>query len=164
MRLPLRRLLSGSWLLGSTSRCSRPWCRSGLALLVALAALALGAKLAVLLAVLALSVLLAVFGAILLLTIRPARALARSEIGRRRLVVAADDHLGAIGQIGKARHDDLVGRRQAAGDHGVMLVLLRDGHRLGRHHIILADDIAERADRSALHGRGRHHQCLGQGL
>src|SRR5512137_1745169 len=77
----IRRLLSGSWLLGSASRRPRPRARPGLPLLVALAALLLGAKLAVLLPFL---------GAILLLGIRPTRALARGEIGRRGLVVAAD--------------------------------------------------------------------------
>ena len=46
----------------------------------------------------------------------------------------------------------------------IMLVLLRHRHGLGRDDVVLADDVAERADRSALHRRRRHHQRLRQGL
>ena len=65
MRLPLRRLLPGSWLLGSRSRLfsPRPRRRAGLALLVTLAAAPLGA------AVLALDVLLPILLTVLGLTV-----------------------------------------------------------------------------------------------
>src|SRR3569623_630520 len=157
MRLPLRRLLPGSWLLGSRSRwlSPRPRRRTGLALLVAFTAAPLGAVLAVL----ALSVPLAV----LFLAIRRTRALAWGEICRRRLLVATDDDLGAVGQIGEARGDDLVVRRQAARNDRIMLVLLRHRDGLGRDHVVLADDVAEGADRPTLHGGRRHHQRLCQG-
>src|SRR5262249_2779300 len=128
--------------------------RSSCPLLIPLALLAALAMLAVL----TLPVLLAltVFAlAVLALTIlaRVAAALlARREVGRRRLLVAADDHLGAVGEIGEAGRHHTIVLRQAACDHRVGLVLLRHRDRLGMRDIVGIDHIAERPDRSALDG------------
>ena len=138
---------------------------SGLSFLIALAALALAAVFAVLaLTVLGLTVLgLAVF-ALTALAIRAAAALARREVGGRRRVVGADQDLGAVGQIGKARGHHAVGGRKPAGDHGVVLVLLRHHDRFGGRDVALADHIAERSGRAALDRRGRHHDRLVEGF
>src|SRR5258708_24947125 len=92
----------GSWRLRPTARRLAPLRRSGLTLLIALALSAIGLLATLALTVLALSV-LALRG--------PAALLARRQIGRRRLLVLADDYLGAVGQVGKAgRHHTIVER------------------------------------------------------
>src|ERR1700680_3263756 len=113
-----KRRMVGSWLrLRSAARWLATLRGSGLALLIALAL----HPLALLAAALALNVL-----ALRVVALRaPAALFARREIGRRRLLLLADDDLGAIGQIGKARRHHAIGRRQSARDHGIGFVLLR---------------------------------------
>src|SRR5260370_3538745 len=152
-----RRRIWRSWLrLRSAARLLAPLCRSGLTLLIALGLSAL----ALLAAALALSVL----SLTVLVRCAPAALLARREIGRRRLLVLANDHLGAIGQVGKAGRHHAIGGRQAARDHGICFVLLRQHNRFRGYNVALADDIAERPRRTALHGRGRYNNRLRKGV
>src|SRR5712675_2011064 len=124
-----------SWLrLRSAARRLAPLRGSGLTLLIALALIAL----AFLAAALALSVLgLTVLG----LTVPAAAFLARREIGRRRLLIPANDDLDGIG-----------------------FVLLRHQNRLCRHNIAVADDVAEGPGRTALHGGARYNHRLRYGF
>src|SRR5229473_1600661 len=152
-----RRRILVSWLrLRSAARLLAPLRRSGLALLIALALHAL----ALLAAALALSVL----GLTVLALRAPAALLARREIGRRRLLVLANDHLGAIGQVGKAGRHYPIGGRQAAGYDGIGFVLLRHHNRFRCYNVALANDIAERSRRPALHRRGRDNDRLRKGV
>src|SRR6267154_2931386 len=140
-----------SWLrLRSAARRLAPLRGSGLTLLITLDLTAL----ALLAATLALSVLgLSVLGLTVLgLALSAAAFLARREIGRRRLLIPANDNLGAIGQVGKTGRHHAIGGRQAARDDGIRFVLLRHHHRLCRYNIALADDVAEGPRRTALHG------------
>src|SRR5260370_39372699 len=83
-----RRRFHGSWLrLRSAARLLAPLRGSGLTLLIALALTSLALLGALALTVLALWVLATLF--------------ARREIGRRRLLVLADNDLGATRQVGK---------------------------------------------------------------
>src|SRR5205814_9977692 len=82
------------------------------------------------------------------------------KIGRRRLVVLADNHLGPIGQVGKARGHHAIGGRQSARDHGIMFVLLRHRDRLRCDDVVVPDDIAEGTGRPPLHRGGRNHHSL----
>ena len=83
---------------------------------------------------------------------------ARSAVGARSSVpirtLAPSDRLAK--PVVTTRSDG----REAAGDHGVVFVLLRHHDRLGGRDIVGADHIAERAGRTALHRRGRHHDRL----
>src|SRR6266403_513695 len=154
-----KRAILGSWLrLRSAARRPAPLRGSGLTLLIAFTL----AALAPVAAALALSVLgLSVLGlSVIALRIPAAPFLARREIGRRRLLLPADNDLGAIGQIGKAGRYHAIGGRQSAGDHRIGFVLLRHHNRFGRHDVSVADDIAERPRRTALHRRGRYNQRL----
>src|ERR1700712_4616664 len=91
-----------------------------------------------------------------LVGIRRAAALgAGREVGGRRLVVLADQHFCAVGQIGETGRHHAVGRRQSAGDDGIVFILLGHHHRLGGRDIIGPDHIAERAGGPALHRRRR---------
>src|SRR3977135_1456077 len=119
--------------------------RSGLTLLVALASFTVFG-----LAVLALAA----------LAIGRAAALAWREVGGRRRIVLANEDLCPVGQIGKPGRHHAIRRRQAAGDHGIALVLLYHHDRLGGCNITLADHVAEGAGGPALHRRGRHHDRL----
>src|SRR5258706_6728224 len=135
-RLPsqtFRRRSWGSWLrLRSAARRLAPLCGSGLTLLIALALSAL----ALLAAALALSVLgLSVLGLTVLALCAPAALLTRREIGRGRLLILANDDLGAIGQVGKAGRHHAIGGRQAAGYHGVGFVLLRHHNRFRGYNV-----------------------------
>src|ERR1700738_1635176 len=98
-----------SWLrLRCAARLVAPLRGSGLTLLIALTLRGLLGALA--LSVFALSVFaLPVLGWSALGA--PAVFLARREIGGRRLIVLADDDLGAVGQIGKARCHHAIGGR-----------------------------------------------------
>jgi hypothetical protein len=71
---------------------------------------ALGA-LAILAALLALAILTLTT---LALDVPAVALLARREICRRRLLVRSDEHLGAIGQVGKARRHHAITWRQSA--------------------------------------------------
>src|SRR5437879_3522254 len=123
-----RRRIWRSWLrLRSAARLLAPLCRSGLTLLIALALSAL----ALLAAALALSVL----GLTVLALCAPAALLARREIGRRRLLVLANDDLGTIGQVGKARRHHAIGGRQSARYDGIRFVLLRHHNRLRCYNV-----------------------------
>src|SRR6266851_6680574 len=157
-----RRRILVSWLrLRSAARLIAPLCGSGLALLIALALPAL----ALLAAAFALSILaLSVLGLTVLALRALAALLARREIGRRRLLVLANDHLGAIGQVGKAGRHHAIGARQAVGYHGIGFVLLRHHNRFRGYDVALADDIAERSRRPALHRRGRDNDRLRKGV
>src|ERR1700730_6210295 len=113
----IKRRVFGSWLrLRSIARRLAPLRGSGLSLLVTLAL----NPVCLLAAPLALSVLsLTILGLTVPCLARPAAAfLARREIGGRRLLVLADDHLGAVGQIGKAGRHHAIGGRQSARDDG----------------------------------------------
>src|SRR5258708_6936747 len=114
------RLCCAARLLASL-RCCGSWSgdRAGLALLIALSLLASALALAVLaLTGLGLTVFgLTVFGLTVYALPALAVALARREIGRGCLVGLADDHLGAVGQVGKAGGHHTIGGRQPAGDH-----------------------------------------------
>src|SRR5437868_5606436 len=68
-----------------------------------------------------------------------AATLARRQVGRGHLIVVADRHLRAVGQVGKARRHHAIGRRQAAGDNRIVFVLLRHGDRLRGDGTVLAD-------------------------
>src|SRR5438105_4732741 len=95
LRCAARLLASLRW------RCSRCGSRSGLAFLIALALLAAALALSVLaLTVLALPALAVSF--------------ARRQVGGGRLIGLADDHLGAVGQVGEASRHHAIRRRQAA--------------------------------------------------
>src|ERR1700730_972835 len=143
-----KRRIWGSWRrLRSAARLIAPLCGSGLTLLIALGLSAL----ALLAAALALSV---------LALCAPAALLARREIGRRRLLVLADDHLGAIGQVGKAGRHHAIGGRQAARYDRIRFVLLGHDNRFRGYNVAFADDIAECPRRTALHGRGRYNSRL----
>src|ERR1700716_2580261 len=138
-----------SWLrLGSAGWLVARRRRAGLDLLIALALRALS-----LLA-------LGAFGLAVLALRAPAALLARCEVGGRGLFVLADDNLGAVGEIGKAGRPPSVGGRQAARDHGIGFVLLRHHDRFGGRDIAVADDIAERSRRAALHRRGWNDKRL----
>src|SRR5450432_669275 len=153
----IKRRVLGSWLrLRCAARLIAPPRGSGLTLLVALASLAPLA-----LTVLGLTVLwLSVLG----LTFPAAAFFARRQIGGRGLLVLADDDLGAVGQIGKAGRHHAIGGRQSAGDDGVGFVLLCHHNRFRRDNVTVADDVAERSRRPALHRRRRHHYRLCEGV
>src|SRR6202022_2500584 len=122
-----KRRILGSWLrLRSAARLLAPLRGPGLTLLIALALLT-----ALSLTVLALSALAALF--------------ARREIGRRRLLVLANDDLCTIGQIGKAGRYHAVGGRQSARDHGIGFVLLCHHNRFRSCNVAVADDVTERS-------------------
>src|SRR5258708_6583855 len=142
-----------SWLrLRCAARRLAPLCGSGLTLLIAFAL----NPFALLASALALNVL-----ALSVLALRAAAAaLARREIGRRRLLLLADDDFGAIRQIGKAGRHHAIGGRQSARDHRVGFVLLRHHNRFGCYNVAVTDDVAERPGRTALHRRGRYNQRL----
>src|SRR3981189_2582791 len=55
----------------------------------------------------------------------PAAFLARREIGGRRLLVLADDDLGAVGQVGKAGRHHAIGGGQSAPSPRIPLFLSR---------------------------------------
>src|SRR5476651_1698522 len=96
----------GSWLrLRCAARLIAPLRRSGLTLLIALAAFALLSP-PFALTVLALTILaLAVLCA-------PVLPFARREIGRRRLLILANDDFRAVGQVGKAGRHYAIGWRE----------------------------------------------------
>src|SRR6266699_4171643 len=154
----------GSW---RSLRAAARWLArrrgSGLTLLVALAltVLALLAETLALtflgLTVLGLTVLALT---VLALHVPAVSLLARREIGGRRLLVLADDDLGAVGQIGKAGGHHAIAGREPAGDDRIVFILLRHHDRLRRDDVAIADDIAERSRRTALNRRGRHHHRL----
>src|SRR5260370_20876384 len=148
-----RRRIWRSWLrLRSAARLLAPLCRSGSTLLSALALSAL--------ALLAAALAWSVVGLTVLALCAPAALLARREIGRRRLLVLANDDLGTIGQVGKAGRHHAIGGRQAAGYHGFGFILLRHHHRFRGDNVAVADDVAERSRGTALHGRGRNNDRL----
>src|ERR1700716_826236 len=127
---------------------------SGLTLLIALALNALALFAALGLTVLGLTVLRA-----------PAAFLARREIGGRRLLVLADDDLGAVGQVGKAGRHHAIGARQSACYHGIRFVLLRHHDRFRCYNVVaLANDVAKRPRRTALNRRGRYNNRLREGV
>src|SRR5258705_5845475 len=146
-----KRAILGSWLrLRSAARRPAPRRGSGLTLLIAFAL----AALAPLAAALALSVLAL---SVVALRIPAAPFLARREIGRRRLLLPADNDLGAVGQVGKAGRYHAIGGRQPAGDHRIGFVLLRHHNRLRGDDVAVANDVGERPRGAALHRRGRYH-------
>src|SRR5439155_5016610 len=120
-----KRRMLGSWLrLRSGARRLTRRRGAGLPLLIALA-LSLGFLAAAFaLTVFGLTVFaLAVLGlAVLALRVPAAAFLARRAVGRRRLLVLANDHLGAVGQISKAGRHNTIECRQSAGDHRVGFV------------------------------------------
>src|SRR6267142_1299169 len=134
LRRHFRRALFRSWLrLCCAARRLTCWsrCRPCLSFLIALAALALAAVFTIL----ALSIFGLAILALATLGVGTAAALARRQIGGRRPVIGADQNLGAVGQIGKARDHDAVGGRKPTCDHSVVFVLLRHHDRLGGRDI-----------------------------
>ena len=111
---------------------------------------------------------------ILGLTILALAALARRELGcacaarDRRSASASSlpiNHFGAVGQIGKARGHHAVGGRKPARDHRIVFRSAASPRPVSRvDDIAVADHIAERSRRTALHRGGRHHDRLRQCL